>query len=559
MRLPGINSVHRTRRHALLSAALAAGMAASACVGGNPAGSGGNPGGANAALLTPHPKSVTVTLDTTKATTAVIPVTGGTLSATGADGSVFTLTIPDKALGGDEKVTMTPLSAVNGLPFSGGLVAGVQLEPDGLELFQMATLTIKPAKAVAIATQVAVSYHGSGDNLYMLPLDPTSDISMHILHFSGYSVASGITGEIEEQAKNPPTDPADQAAQQIAAEANAAIAAEREAAQTGQPPSKDVVDILKGTLNKWFDQVVEPKVAAAQADYTLTDDALYSALFWQRMLALLGAEGEHQAQIERLNSQLLQLRNAYEKALTDRCLNQHDVSAVLALISLERQFQLSGVKTSADPGPLDTVKKCLRFELDFETISPLEGPCCPFALHDRVQKLVLEPDFPSGNLTASQAHEVLGLTSFNQCRRYDHPVSAQPFTVSNMSFHMHFALRRTSKSPPPITGVALTIDPGEVNVDVWDSCANGPEPDEVGFPTYHCPLPSDIPDDSCWAARHRTERVGTTTTFVIPMDYVGSSLFARKTYDLPCVQLGMGDCGAGNEKTTFDLRHAPGG
>ena len=136
--------------------ALAAGMIAAACVSGSPAGSSGSTGGANATLLTPHPKGVSVTLDNAKAATAVIPVTGGTLSATGADGSVFTLTIPDKALGGDEKVTMTPLIAVNGLPFSGGLVAGVQLEPDGLELFQMATLTIKPAKDVPIAKQVAV-------------------------------------------------------------------------------------------------------------------------------------------------------------------------------------------------------------------------------------------------------------------------------------------------------------------------------------------------------------------------------------------------------------------
>jgi hypothetical protein len=47
------------------------------------------------------------------------------------------------------------------------------------------------------------------------------------------------------------------------------------------------------------------------------------------------------------------------------------------------------------------------------------------------------------------------------------------------------------------------------------------------------------------------------TTFVIPMDYVGTSLFARKTYDLPCME--QGDCGGGNETTTFDLRHAPAG
>jgi len=573
---PNMGIIRRTRRLTTLSAALVAAMIGSACVGGNPAGSSGNAGGANATLLTPHPKSVSVTLDSTKATTAVIPVTGGTLTATGTDGSVFTLTIPDKALGGDEKVTMTPLSAVKGLPFSGGLVAGVQLEPDGLELFQMATLTIKPAKDVPIANQVAVAYHGTGDNLHMQPLDPTAGISIHILHFSGDGVASGITGEIEEQAKNPPTDAADQAAQQIDAEANAAIAAERQAAILGtasdQAAAAHVADILSGTLNKWFDQVVEPKVAAAQADYTLTDDAVYNALVWQRRLALLGAEDSHQAQIDRLTAQLEALRKAYEKALSDRCINQHDVSATLALISLERQLQLLGIKTSEEPGPLDALKKCLRFELDFETISPfldIGDGGMPYVLHDRVMKLVLEPDFPSGNLTASQPHEILSVTSINTVSRgANHPVSVRPFTVSNLSFHMHFTLRRNAQSPPPITGVALTIDPGEVTADTYDALVNVPQ--DSGLLTYHCaspdggispfeeqPGPYDF--SFCWAARHRTERIAGTTTFVIKMDYVGTSLFARKTYDLTCALGALGDCGAGNEKTTFDLRHAPGG
>jgi hypothetical protein len=541
----------------MVSATLTVATFASACVGGNPGGSSGTTGGANATLLTPHAKSVSVTLDSTKAATALIPVTGGTITATGADGSVFTLTIPDKALGGDEMITMTPLGAVNGLPFKGGLVAGVQLEPDGLELFQMATLTIKPAKAVPIAMQVAVSYHGTGDNLYMLPLDRVAGISMHILHFSGYSVASGITGEIEEQAKNPPTDAADQAAQQIAAEANAAIVALREAAQAGQPLSKEVADKLNGTMNRWFDQVVEAKVAAAQADYTLTDDAMDSAAAWLQMLQYLGSEDSHRAHVDRLTAQLEALKKAYEKALSDRCTSRHDVSAVLALIALERRYQLLGIKTSADPGPLDTVKKCLRFELDFETVSPFvtDGPA-EYVLHDRVMKLVLQPDFPSGNLTASQPHEILSLTAHSDTvYRIDHPVSAKPFSVSNMSFHMHFVLRRKATSPPPITGVALTIDPGEVTADTYSAPFINPEPEISGGPTYHCE--SEQVDNLCWAGRHRGERAGATaTTFIIRMDYVGTSLFARKTYDLPCNVLVFA-CSSGNEKTTFDLRHAP--
>ncbi|HSP10239.1 MAG TPA: hypothetical protein VLU92_11665 [Candidatus Dormibacteraeota bacterium] len=511
--------------------------------------------------MTPRPKSVTFELDGGKAATAMIPVTGGTLTATGSDGSVFTLTIPDKALGGPEKVTMTPIHAVNGLPFSGGLIAGVHLEPDGLQLFQMATLTIKPAKSVPIENQVGVGFHGTGDNLYMQPLDPVAGISLHILHFSGAGVASGITGEIEEQAKNPPTDPADQAAQEIAAADNAELAAARKDAMLGTSTPADaakVADSLKDTLGVWFDRVVEAKVASAEADYTLTDDALNAALGWERMVQLLGGqEAKYAAQSARLEAQATDLKKKFEKALADRCIVNHDLSAVLALAELERKVQMIGVGTSVEASPLDTVKECLRFELDFETIAPfVSNEAETYVLHDRVVKLVLEPDYPSGNLTASQPHEILGVTSVNPARVLKNPKSARNFTVTNLSFHIHFVLKRNAKSAPSITGVALTIDPGEVTAIRYDALSNTQIGSEGGVPAYQC-LAWEMVDGSnaCWGARHRDERSG-ATTFVIPLDYAGTSLFARATYDLPCTEYGQ-DCGGGNEKTTFDLRHVP--
>lgn len=86
---------------------------------------------------TPSPVTVSPTLDTERAITQVISATnGGTLTTTGADGSVFQLTFPANALASDEQVTMTPLALFGGLPVSGGLRAGVDLQPDGLPLKQ---------------------------------------------------------------------------------------------------------------------------------------------------------------------------------------------------------------------------------------------------------------------------------------------------------------------------------------------------------------------------------------------------------------------------------------
>ena len=57
---------------------------------------------------------------------------GATITATGADGTRYTLTIPANALLARQVIKVTPPTTIGGLPLSGGLVGAVQLAPDGL-------------------------------------------------------------------------------------------------------------------------------------------------------------------------------------------------------------------------------------------------------------------------------------------------------------------------------------------------------------------------------------------------------------------------------------------
>src|SRR4051794_8353682 len=59
---------------------------------------------------------------------------GGMAFASGADGTSYTLIIPDRALTHDTRVTLTPITSIDGLPLSGGFVAGVQVDTDQLQL-----------------------------------------------------------------------------------------------------------------------------------------------------------------------------------------------------------------------------------------------------------------------------------------------------------------------------------------------------------------------------------------------------------------------------------------
>lgn len=114
--------------------------------------SGGGSGGDVSEALDPNtePVTVTTTVDDSQAVSARIDPAGGTLTATGADGSRFLLEIPADALVEEIEITMTPIESMEGLPLSEGLAAGVQLEPAGLAFYDFVTLTIEPAEAIPV-------------------------------------------------------------------------------------------------------------------------------------------------------------------------------------------------------------------------------------------------------------------------------------------------------------------------------------------------------------------------------------------------------------------------
>src|SRR5690348_8653382 len=57
-----------------------------------------------------NPINATVTTDTTHAATAIVDWEGGTVTATGADGTTYTLEIPPGALDDSATITLTPIS-----------------------------------------------------------------------------------------------------------------------------------------------------------------------------------------------------------------------------------------------------------------------------------------------------------------------------------------------------------------------------------------------------------------------------------------------------------------
>ena len=261
-------------------------LLASAACGGDSTGPRPNTGGAFPKQAAPV--TVTVALDEGHAASTLIPVSGGAVSATGADGSRFTLTIPANALLQPTTITLTPVTSVSGMPLSGGLVAAAHFEPEGLRLYEVATLRIEPARAVPTGEQVGFGYYGTGADFHLAPLAMGAAIELPVQHFSGVGVGQGTAADQGAQLARAPAATEAQLQQEI----GALVGAERAAELSGQPGDADFGSNLAALMQDYFDNVVEPKLEAAENsnDPAVIQEALNTALAWERMAQLLGME-----------------------------------------------------------------------------------------------------------------------------------------------------------------------------------------------------------------------------------------------------------------------------
>ncbi|MEO8505770.1 MAG: hypothetical protein ABI609_17880 [Acidobacteriota bacterium] len=197
-------------------------------------------------LATATGVGVGVVLDPTRAAHAAITDQGGTVHAKSANGVVFTLTIPAKALFSKETITLTPLKSMQRLPFAGGVVAGVQIDPPGLHFSGVARLAIAPPTAVTKAQETTFGYRKAGAQFFLYPAKlAVPGVVLTLTHTGGYGLARGTASEQQAQLKRLPPQPDDQFEQRLWAvhsrlRQGKSLAAEAEVA--AQPLSSAAVD-----------------------------------------------------------------------------------------------------------------------------------------------------------------------------------------------------------------------------------------------------------------------------------------------------------------------------
>ncbi len=225
---------------------------------------------------------VVVTLDAGKKVEAVVPAEGGTVSATGADGTVYSLDIPKDALPTETTIGLTPVTKLDGMPFGGEPTYAVQLSPDGLFLYNVAVLTITPARAIPMDEQLMFGYREDGKTLTLAPpVVDSSEIKIQVDHFSGNGVTQGTLADIEPLRRELGGDVEERMRTAVSRE----LAENRRAQLAGQP--FELPD-FEAAFEEFEVQVVQPRVAAAGESCAAGRLAIETVLYLERLRQLSG-------------------------------------------------------------------------------------------------------------------------------------------------------------------------------------------------------------------------------------------------------------------------------
>jgi hypothetical protein len=494
----------------------------------------------------PRPVNAIPVLEPDRAASATMTPDGGTLTATAADGSVFTLVLAKGALLDSREIKMTPVASAGGLPFK-GYMAGVQLEPDGTTFHAPVTLTITPAASIPLQSLVPLIWDAGGRNARLEPFSVDGNAAVFsLLHFSSRAVTTGLSADIFKFGTRPLTR-ADWARQNFAR-------LDREyrvdVGRRINGRSWDAtLSALRVSLYIIGNEVVRGDIRAAAADPgndDLRETAVRSLVEWENDITLKYVpDAQLSALREELRALLEQvLRRASDLAF-QRC-QAGDASQAPRLVMLERETALLQFETDY-AATIERFQKCAHFELAFDSeVSTTYNAGGGFSWHVTGTVPLTarlpgeEPSQVEG--TPLEYQSFTGHVSSN-CGARD-PGSAPVAPVTLKATLLNIDL---SAPPGAPAGVSLIVDPGKPLERYVDTgCNNGTVTND--YDLWH----------TAFERLHLGERTGfgDETSFTFTDFTRGTALlFARKEYTGSAADDNC-QC-TDTEHTTIDLRHRP--
>jgi hypothetical protein len=281
------------------------------------------------------------------ATQAVAAASGGSLTATAADGTAYSLQIPAGAVVDDVTITMTPLVGVAGLPAGSQFVAGVQFGPDGLQLYKPAILTITLPAGVDASQIAGLEYEGQGAAVRLTPMQVSGQtLTYFVTHFSGFLAATdfdGILRRLFEEAGNLPAD------------------------LPFNSPFGPRLPAVVASLQAHYREHVRPALSAATASDARLNVGLREYIKWRWYLEIFDElDGPLSGELrEAANLASAALRQGINRA-NARCVTSHNLAEANAALRWQAIAIPLGVAGAGSPLALETVLQTLCVEVRYE-------------------------------------------------------------------------------------------------------------------------------------------------------------------------------------------------
>jgi hypothetical protein len=275
----------------------------------------------------PNPRSVRPAPDLGRTADQVISAAaGGSVTATGANGISYTLTVPPNALSQDTKISVTPVRAIGSLKMKGGLVGAALLQPAGLHFWAPVRLTIAPRAAPKTGKKyllLGFASHDDGTQFHLTRHAGKTSISITLDHFTEAGAALGDVGDLLYTLLHAPFKTSDEYQQlQAAMQANADwVKAHPGQELTLQPlyTTEQILALLVPVLAKEFDNEVEPELELAIQDEFDPTQALQDALNWQRAVELQNLDEHFASRLNLLEQRIQQVVDQVLNKLAKPC------------------------------------------------------------------------------------------------------------------------------------------------------------------------------------------------------------------------------------------------
>jgi hypothetical protein len=305
----------------------------------------------------PRPQRVGPRADAARTASAQMGREGGSVAATGADGTTYTLTLPAGALLDPTTITLTPLSAIGGMPMRARLARAVQIGPSGRRLLKAATLSIAAPRLPARTQLTAFGFKPDGREFHLVP--PTlgaGQVTLPVFELKGLGIATTTAAARYVFSRSRfPTAMGDQL-QQVVAVPRAPRGVRAGAAQF---PPGDPRNPLEA-------QVMAMALSIQVTAVSNIDLAVFEYVVWDRLAAasVLGPALRSQLAAVFRGNMLAQISLARAS-----CVGNRDIAQMGRLLRY-RDYLFTSLATLVIPDvrfDIDrALERCLRFDLVYE-------------------------------------------------------------------------------------------------------------------------------------------------------------------------------------------------